>query len=99
MEERPNVNVITEEDTSINEEKRINTIDIFENLKIRQPTKIEDKPVEVNEKNNTSPKKFYKEGNAMLDNEFFKNFLGGTNSIQTTYYKDIIDSLLNVYCF
>jgi hypothetical protein len=98
LEERPNRNVITEEDVSINEEKRINTIDIFENLQIRQPAKIEEKPemVMVDEKNNSSPKKFYKDGSTMLDNEFFKNYLGETNSIQKSYCKDIIDSLLNV---
>ena len=96
LDEKVKANLVTEEDTYINEERRINSMDLFENLKIIQPTKIEKKPMLINEKNHSSPKKFYKDGSAMLDNEFFKNFLGETSNLQKFYYKEFIDSLLNV---
>ena len=95
LEEKPKDSLVSEEDSTINEEKKDNTLDLFDNLIIREPLKKEAN-LDVNlGKSDSTPIKFYKEGNTVLNNDFFKNFLKN-NHTQQHYNREIIDTLLNV---
>jgi hypothetical protein len=97
LEEKTSERNMTEESV-VNEEKK-DADNLFENLTVRDNTKKET-TISGQKQNviniNTSPKKFYKDGSANLDNDFFNNFFGNFSQLQKNCDKELIDSILNV---
>ena len=94
LNEKPKENQIVEDENVINEENN----NLFANMTVRENIQKNENHTLISKikQLNVSPKKFYKDRSSVLDNNFFKNFLGENQNITRNCDKELIDSLLNV---